>query len=161
MGKYLFLLLFAATVSAQDCDMLDIHYDKMDDKSTKTIKKRIAVSESGDKGFIIDFLKPSVIIWSIDVVGGPSKCIEKGAKLQVLFDDDTRLTMTNNNDFNCKGSFVIYFGGNFRNEYNLIQFRTKKIKTMRVYTSSGYHEEDLNDEVATKLMNTFDCISKN
>ena len=155
------LMLMSASLFAQDCDMLDIHYDKMDDKKTKTIKKRIAVSESGDKGFIIDFLKPSVIIWSIDVVGGPSKCIEKGAKLQVLFDDDTRLTMTNNNKFNCDGSFVIYFGANFGNEYNLIQFRTKKIKTMRVYTSSGYHEEDLNDETATKLMNTFDCISKN
>jgi hypothetical protein len=155
------LMLMSASLFAQDCDMLDIHYDKMDDKKTSTIKKRIAVSESGDKGFIIDFLKPSVIIWSIDVVGGPSKCIEKGAKLQVLFEDDTRLTMTNNNKFNCDGSFVVYFGGNFGNEYNLIQFRTKKIITMRVYTSSGYHEEDLNDETATKLMNTFDCISKN
>jgi len=155
------LMLLSASLFAQDCDMLDVHYDKMEDKSTKTIKKRIAISASGDKGFVIDFLKPSILIWSIDVVGGPSKCIEKNAKLQVLFDDDTRLTMTNVNDFNCKGSFVIYFGGNFGNEYNLIQFRTKKIKTMRVYTSSGYVQEDLSDEIATKLMNTFDCISKN
>ncbi len=155
------LMLMSVSLFAQDCDMLDIHYDKMDDKKTLTIKKRIAVSESGNKGFVIDFLKPSILIWSIDVVGGPSKCIEKGAKLQVLFDDDTRITMTNVNDFNCKGSFVIYFGGNFGNEYNLTQFRTKRIKTMRVYTSSGYLQEDLSVEVATKLMNTFDCISKN
>jgi hypothetical protein len=155
------LMLVSASLFAQDCDMLDIHYDKMDDKSTKTIKKRIAISASGEKGFVIDFLKPSILIWSIDVVGGPSKCIDKGAKLQVLFDDDTRITMTNINDFNCKGSFVIYFGGNFGKEYELNLFRTKKIKTMRVYTSSGYHQEDLSDEIAIKMMNTFDCISKN
>jgi hypothetical protein len=154
-------MLISVSLFAQDCEMLDIHYDKMEDKSTKTIKKRIAISASGEKGFVIDFLKPSILIWSIDVVGGPSRCIEKNAKLQVLFDDDTRLTMTNNNKFNCDGSFVIYFGGQFGNEYNLIQFRTKKVKTMRVYTSSGYHEEDLSDEVSIKLMNTFDCISKN
>jgi len=155
------LMLISVSLFAQDCDMLDVHYDKMDNKSTKTIKKRIAITETGNKGFVIDFLKPSILIWSIDVVGGPSKCIDSKAKLMILFDDDTRLTMINNNDFNCKGSFVVYFGGNFGNEYSLIQLRTKKIKTIRVYTTGGYHQEDLSDEVATKLMNTFDCISKN
>jgi hypothetical protein len=151
----------SVSMFAQDCDMIDTHYDKMDDKSTKTIKKRFSISASGNKGFVIDFLKPSILIWSIDVIGGPSKCIDKNAKIQILFDDDTRLTMTSNNDFNCKGSFVVYFGGQFGNEYNLIQLRTKKVVTMRVYTSSGYHQEDLSDEDAIKLMNTFDCISKN
>lgn len=154
-------ILMSVSLFAQDCDMIDIHYDKMDDKSTKTIKKRFAISASGNKGFVIDFLKPSILIWSIDVVGGPSKCIDKNAKIQLLFEDDTRLTMTSNNDFNCKGSFVVYFGGQFGNEYSLLQLRTKKVVTMRVYTSSGYHQEDLKDEDAIKLMNTFDCISKN
>jgi len=160
MVKFLFLLLFAATVSAQDCDMLDVHYDKMDNRSAKTIKKRFAISESGNKGFIIDFLKPGDVIWSIDVIGGPSKCIDKGAKVQVLFEDDTRITLTSINDFNCKGSCVIYFGSNFGNEYELSLFRTKKVVSMRVYTTSGYLHEDLDDITSTKLMNTFDCISK-
>ena len=154
-------ILMSASLFAQDCDMLDIHYDKMDDKKTSTIKKRFSISESGSKGFVIDFLKPSILLWSVDVVGGPSKCIDKNAKMQLLFEDDTRLTITSSNDFNCKGSFVVYFGGNFGKEYELNLLRTKKVKTMRVYTSSGYHQEDLSDEVAIKLMTTFDCISKN
>jgi hypothetical protein len=160
MVKYLFLLFFSVSAFAQNCDMLDVHYDKTDNKSTRTIKKRFAISESGSKGFIIDFLKPGILIWSVDVIAGPSKCIESGASMKLLFEDDTRMELSSVNDFNCKGSFVVYFGGKFGNENELKILRTKKVKTMSVSTASGYHLEDLSDEVAIQLMNSIDCVSR-
>jgi hypothetical protein len=160
MVKYLFLLLFTASAFAQNCDMLDVHYNKTDNKSTKTIKERFAISESGSKGFIIDFLKPGILIWSVDVIGGPSKCIENDAIMHLLFEDDTRIELRSVNDFNCKGSFVVYFGSKFGYENELKILRTKKVKTMSVSTANGFHRENLSDEVANQLMNSIDCVSR-
>jgi len=55
---------------------------------------------------------------------------------------------------------LLFILGKFGNENELKILRTKKVKTMSVSTASGYHLEDLGDEVAIQLMNSIDCVSR-
>jgi hypothetical protein len=44
------------------------------------------------------------------------------------------------------------------NELNV--FRNNKISAIRAWTSSGYVQNDIPDEKAIKIMNTFSCLSE-
>lgn len=81
------------------------------------------------------------LILVIQAVGAGS-CIDEGAKINILFDDGSRLELSSNGDFNCKGKATVYFGGSFGKRKELNELKTKKISTMRVWTSDSYVEKD-------------------
>ncbi len=146
-----------------DCsNWIKTEEDKVEGKSFTTIKDYLIVSKDGGKnGFGIYLMQSSdrSVILSIDVVGA-GRCIDKGAKINILFTDGSRLELFTDGDFNCKGNATVYFGGIFGKKNELSDLKEKKIDIMRVWTSDSYVEEKFTDDQAVQFKNALNCLIK-
>jgi hypothetical protein len=144
-----------------DCDeLLNKEVDKMTGNTSISSKENIAVFDDKSHGFIISIVgnnESAAII--MDVIGA-SDCVDKNSKINFLFTDGTRLELKNDNNFNCDGVVSVILGvlTGMVNELNV--FRNNKISAIRAWTSSGYVQNDIPDEKAIKIMNTFSCLSE-
>lgn len=146
-----------------DCsNWIKTEEDKVSGKSYTLMKEYLIVSkDGGKKGFGISLMlsgKNSIIL-SIKAVGAGG-CIDKGAKINILFTDGTRLELASDGDFNCKGNATVYFGDVFGKKKQLAELQTKKIDVMRVWTSDSYVEEKFEDEQAEQFKNALNCLTK-
>jgi len=129
-----------------------------------TLAARDLINVSNDGGktklSIYCFLNSSrkVIVFSVQAVGA-GKCVDKGDKITILFQDGQQLDLANTNDFNCDGSSTIYFGGSLGRQSELNFLATKKIKTMRVWTRDDYLQKDFPDKEATAVLETVKCLA--
>lgn len=148
-----------------DCsNWIKTEEDKVDGKSFTTMKDYLIVSkDGGKKGFGINLMQSSSgrggVILSIKAVGAGG-CIDKGAKINILFTDGSRLELFTDGDFNCKGSATVYFGGIFGKKSELSSLKEKKIDIMRVWTSDSYVEEKFTDDQAEQFKNALSCLTK-
>lgn len=140
---------------------ISITVDEMTDKKTIASKSTLVVSPDGGKnGFgILSMRLKEDVVMSIQAVGAGS-CIDDDDKINFLFRDGSKLELSNMSDFNCKGRATLYFGKLWRNNSEFEQLQTKQIKTMRVWTSDGYVQEDFSPEESITLMNTLKCLSE-
>jgi hypothetical protein len=141
---------------------ITIKIDSASGVETLAAQDLINIQDDGGKTklSIYCFLNSSrkVVIFSVQAVGA-GKCVDKGDKVTILFQDGQELDLSNTNDFNCDGSSTIYFGGSLgrHNELNLLA--TRKIRTMRVWTRDDYVQKDIPDQQATAIMETIKCLS--
>lgn len=146
-----------------DCsNYLETTEDKMTGKKTTAAKNTIIVStDGGKKGFGILLMNSSSgsLIISIQAVGA-GNCIDEGNKINILFTDGSKLELASDGKFNCKGNATLYFGGVFGKKKQLIELKTKKIQTMRVWTSDGYVEKDFTQENSDDFFYTINCLTK-
>jgi hypothetical protein len=162
--KYADTVKSASTnLDPNDCsNWIKTEEDKVSGKSYTTMKEYLVVSkDGGKKGFGISLMlsgKGSIIL-SIKAVGAGS-CIDRGAKINILFTDGSRLELSTDGDFNCKGNATIYFGNVFGKKKQLAELQTKKIDVMRVWTSDSYIEEKFEDEQAEQFKNSLNCLTK-
>jgi hypothetical protein len=137
--------------------------DKFNGSSTTAGKKSLIVSTDGGKtGFGILMLlswKKNELILSITAVGA-GNCIDEGAAINILFADGSKLTLSNDAKFNCKGNSVVYFGGIFAKTDQLNELKTKKIQSMRVWTSDSYVERDFTKSNQDEFFNVINCLTK-
>jgi hypothetical protein len=131
-------------------------------KPTLMAKDVIIISDDGGKtGLdIYSFLNSNgrVIVISIQAMGA-GKCVDKGDKINILFDDDSILDLANTNDFNCDGSSTLYFGGGLGQKDEMSLLSSKKIKTMRVWTRDDYMQKTFTNQQAIAFMETLKCLS--
>ncbi len=135
--------------------------DKMTGKKTTAAKGTIIVSsDGGKKGFGIILMQSSsgFLIVSIQAVGAGS-CIDQGNKINILFTDGTRLELSSDGKFNCKGNATLYFGDVFGKNKQLEELKTKKIQTMRVWTSESYVEQDFTEDNRNEFFHTINCLT--
>lgn len=138
---------------------------KTDDATGKNISisknTLIISSDSGESGFGIFMMKESAnsLILVIHVVGAGS-CIDKGDKINILFTDGSKMELPSESDFNCKGSAKVYFHGRFGKKDQLNQLKSKKIKTMRVWTRDTWLEKDFTLENQDEFLNVINCLAK-
>ncbi|HNO18873.1 MAG TPA: hypothetical protein PKM24_11255 [Saprospiraceae bacterium] len=151
------------SLDPNDCsNWISTETDKMDGSTSTASKNTIIVStDGGKKGFGIFMMQGSKggVILSIQAVGAGS-CIDEGAKINILFTDGSRLVLSNNGKFNCKGNSTVYFGGVFGKKSELEELKTKKIQTMRVWTSDSYVEKDFTTDNQEEFFNVINCLTK-
>lgn len=136
--------------------------DKVSGKSFTSMKDYLVLSQDGGKkGFGINLMlsNSNSIIFSIKAAGAGS-CIDKGAKINILFTDGTRMELASDGDFNCKGNSTIYFGGSFGEKSQLNEIKVKKIDIMRVWTSDSYVEQKFDPDQAEQFKNALNCLTK-
>ncbi len=151
------------TFNPNDCsNWISTETDKMDGSTSTASKNTIVVSTDGGKrGFGIFMMQglEGVVILSIQAVGAGS-CIDEGAKINILFTDGSRLALSNNGKFNCKGNSTVYFGGVFDKMSELEELKTKKVQTMRVWTSDSYVEKDFTTDNQEEFYNVINCLAR-
>ena len=154
----------APNTSEFDCEPRDCacwikeEVDRMTGKVNIGARETLVISDDGVNGFGIYPLKAGkAIILSITAVGAGS-CIDKGDKINVLFRDGSRLELASQSDFNCDANATLYFGGSFGNRKQRDQLITKKIETMRVWTSDSYVQQDFTEEQSTAFREIFTCL---
>ncbi|MCA0429200.1 MAG: hypothetical protein LCH32_01720 [Bacteroidetes bacterium] len=146
-----------------DCsNWIKTEEDKVSGKSYTSMKDYLVISQDGGKkGFGINLMLSgnNSIIFSIKAAGAGG-CIDKGAKINILFTDGTRMELASDGDFNCKGNATVYFGGVFGKKSQLNELKGKKIDTMRVWTSDSYVEQKFEDDQAEQFKNALNCLTK-
>jgi hypothetical protein len=152
-----------ANLDPNDCtNWIKTTEDKVSGETYTSMKDHLVVSQDGGKkGFGISLMLSgnNSIIFSIKTVGAGS-CIDKGAKINILFTDGTRMELASDGDFNCKGNSTVYFGGIFGKKSQLNELKEKKIDTMRVWTSDSYVEQKFEIDQAEQLKNSLNCLLK-
>jgi len=146
-----------------DCsNWISTETDKVDGITSTFGKNTLIVStDGGKKGFVIFMMKGHKcgLILSIQAVGAGS-CIDEGAKINILFTDGSRLVLSNDGQFNCKGNSKVYFGGDFGKKSELEELKNKKIQTMRVWTGDIYVEKDFTVDNQEEFFNVINCLTK-
>lgn len=149
----------SSSISLSCEDLISEETDKVTGRKSIAAKENIILSQDGGKtGFGIFIMKSTrSMIFSTKVVG--SGCIEKAAKMNILFRDGSKTTLYHKGDFNCKGKHTVYLGGAFGLKKQLSWLKTKEVETIRVWTSSSYVQEDLSPAESKQLMKTFMCLT--
>ncbi|MFY9352842.1 MAG: hypothetical protein WBI52_07565 [Bacteroidales bacterium] len=151
-----------AKIDSSDCsNWIDTVIDKVTGDTLISSKKTLIVSTDGGKtGFGIWMMQSSVsdLILVIQAVGAGS-CIDEGEKINILFTDGSRLELANDGDFNCEEEATVYFGGIFGKKKQLEELKTKKIQTMRVWTSDGYVQEDFTKDNQEEFYHVINCLT--
>lgn len=137
--------------------------DKMTGKIFVSSSTILVSNDGGKSGFGIFAMlvgedRDGIVLSIQAIAPGVSGCMKENSEINVLFTDNTRLKLINGAKFNCKGNTTVYFKGGFGLEDELELLKTKKIKTMRVWASSGYVEKDFTDKQAADLQTIFGCI---
>ncbi|TAL57644.1 MAG: hypothetical protein EPN85_13615 [Bacteroidetes bacterium] len=161
--KYAEVKKDTAKKNSSDCnDWIETVTDKVDGTTSTSSKSKIIVStDGGKKGFGIYMMNGTSggLILVIQAVGAGG-CIDEGAKINILFDDGSRLELRSDGKFNCKGNATVYFGGSFGKKKELNELKTKKISTMRVWTSDSYVEKDFTQDNKDEFINVINCLQK-
>lgn len=149
-------------VDSNDCsNWITTTTDKVDGETYTAGKNDLIVSSDGGKKGLSIYMfipKDNALILSIHAVGA-SSCIDDENKINFLFTDGSRLAMVNNAAFNCKGNASLFFGGILGKKRELEQLKTKKIQTMRVWTTDGYVEEDFTTDQQEEFFNVINCLT--
>lgn len=152
-----------AEVNSSDCsNWITTETDKVSGNTTTAALNTLVVwTDGGNEGFGIFMMKSSQggLILSIQAAGA-GNCIDKGAKINILFTDGSRLELASDGDFNCKAKATVYFGGVFGKKKQLAELKTKKIQTMRVWTSDSYVEKDFTEDNQSEFYNVINCLTK-
>ncbi len=153
----------SSSFNYEDClNFIKITEDKMTGDKMATSKNRIIVSQDGGKtGLGIVLMTPSkgVLILNI-LASGAGNCIDKGGKVNILFTDGSKLELTTNGDFNCKGEATIYLGGVAGKKKQFEELKTKKIQAIRVWTDDGYVERDFTEDNSNMFYQTINCLTR-
>jgi hypothetical protein len=162
--KYADTVKIAQTnLDPSDCsNWIKTEEDKVSGKSYTNMKEYLVISNDGGKnGFRINLMLfgSNTIIFSINAAGA-SGCIDKGAIINILFTDGTRMELASDGEFNCKNNVTVYFGGLFGKKKELNELIGKKIDIMRVRTRDSYVEQKFEDDQAEQLKNALNCLSK-
>ena len=86
---------------------------------------------------------------------GDNMCIDTGNAIYILFNDGTRLELTGESQKNCLGRSIVTI------DSKLSTFKTKKIKAIRVYTSTESVDVYLPDLESSGLTFMLNCLCNN
>lgn len=141
------LMVFVAKSFSQDCSTVTTTTDKMTNETT-TQADPIIVQGVNFHFFI---LKEGSICCLATV---PSACAEAG-KVSILLSDGTKLSITNFDDFNCKGEIMFEVKGK-----SLEALKTKTISTIRLdLYDYKYVQMDLTDDEKNIFKQDMNCLS--
>ena len=141
-------------------DLIEVKTDKFSGETSVSGKGFLKVSNSGSPLQIIIAIvgkeKNAVVTAFYPKMSG---CVDENGKIYFLFKDGTRTTVAGNQDFNCDGKFVIYYGDLFGNASLLNDLKTKQIDAIRFSGRKDIEDVDFSKEEADKVKATLNCLS--
>jgi hypothetical protein len=144
-----------------DCNNLIVtETDQVTGITTTSAKKTQVISTDDGKNRLGIFMlktSPEYLILIIQATGG-GPCADKGAKINFLFTDGSRLELASDGDFNCKAELTVYFGGVFGKKKQLDLLKSKKIQTIRAWTMDSYVQMDLSSEQQDEFHAVINCL---
>lgn len=149
-------------VEQNDCSKLfETKEDKVTGTSTTTMKELLVVSKENQKQSIaVSFTKTEKNIALSFFLFDDVSCFNKGAIINVLFTDGTRVELASNHSFNCEGISSVFFGGAFRSLKELEVFRTKKIEIVRVRSTKRSYDGVFSNRDAEQFINALNCLTQ-
>lgn len=139
--------------------------ENVEDPRTRVITTRsrnmIIVAEKDDRKEInISMQKGAKDVISIIFhLVGAGQCIGDGNKINIVFTDGSRLDLIN--DFsNCRGESTANFGGNYGRKKPFAELQTKKIKSIKVWTSEGSLMQNLSPANQEEFQQMLNCLTK-
>lgn len=81
---------------------------------------------------------------------GAGDCIEEDSKIIFLFKNKQTITLENTNDYNCENHFTLFLSKAYSAK-EMFMLKTEQIVTIRIYTSEGYVEVDLDEIQSLKI----------
>jgi hypothetical protein len=135
--------------------------DKNGDKFA-TMKDFLIISKDrAANGFGINLiLSRKIIILNVTTrVNSEYVCVEKGAKLEILFSDSTKIELKSIEDTNCKGKAKVIFDGNFADNIHLNEILSKKIGSIRVWINNNFVEHKFEELQSYQFNNVLKCLT--
>jgi len=90
---------------------------------------------------------------------GAGQCIAESNKINIAFTDGSKMDLSNEYT-NCKGEATANFGGSYGRKKPLSDLRSKKIKSIRVWTSDGSVQQTLSAANQDDFLQMLNCLSK-
>lgn len=146
-------------VSHAQCDkVVTLMTDEVSGVSNWTSTDNIVFSEDNKSG-MIHYLLLSADMKSLIWVNTSTEisCVDEKTKIDILFTDDTRISLYSDGKFNCKGKATVYFGHVFGRRNEAKELSTKQIKIIRINGSTS-HTETVNEQSATLFTEAFNCL---
>ncbi|MEM8489022.1 MAG: hypothetical protein AAF564_25980 [Bacteroidota bacterium] len=144
------------------CDLLvSEKVDRVSGERQVVSNEALVVSgDEGPNGLAIFSMKGAgeLIIVGVGSVGA-SKCVAKGAKVNLLFRDQSRMELYNSREFSCESRHTLCFGSACGKREELKKLATSELEIMRVWTEDGYVEEEFTPEQSKTLMHTLACLN--
>lgn len=134
-------------------DLVTTEIDKMTNETSYRFKDMIRVSN--------EFTNHSISIMAHTAKNeeflffgifpyGAGDCIEEDNKVIFLFKDKQTITLENTGDYNCENHFTLFLTKALY-EKSLSYLKTVQLESIRVYTSEGYVEVDLDEIQSLKI----------
>ena len=142
---------------------IKLETDKVEGKSDAQSKNLIIISKNKGRSGLGIFMFIQDISQSYEnlrlelsiQVAGASPCVDKSCEMKILFTDGERMSKYGINRYNCEQTAI--FSLSFS---DIEKFKSKKIETLRVYTSLGkYIQEDLTPKNQEDIINTINDFS--
>ena len=132
-------------------------------------KEKIRVFKDADNGLEIMLVKTTEsVIVNFNAFGG-IKCVRKNAIAEITFTDDTKLSLQNMGDLDCRGNFSYFMGGAIGKEKELGLLKLKTMKKVKIeYADTDdkgnlkliYEETAFTKEQGERIMKVIDCLTK-
>jgi hypothetical protein len=148
------------------CDeLIQKSYDDMTNEHTITNKIPIYINYPGSDDMInISIYQSGSGALLIINYEGASPCVDKGSKINFLFDNAERLEISNVNQYNCKQTVMFYLGYHSNPEFmaydELLMFKKLNVKKIRVWGHDDYVELKLSTRLSETLRQSIKCISE-
>lgn len=162
--RFFFTALLIGTMGAVNaqCDtsVISLDVDEFTGKGNWSNTQNIVLSPDGVEGMgmylIMSDDKHKTLIWVTNST--KAGCVDKGDKVELVFKDDTRMTLYSESSFNCKGKATCYFGGIFGKKTEMEKLASTPLRMIRVHGSTTLHSETFSEEMSQNFMNAFSCL---
>jgi hypothetical protein len=145
-----------------DCsENLELIEDPRTRVMTTRGKNMIIIAEKNDgKEISISMQKGAKNVISIVFhPTGAGQCIGEANKINIDFTDGSKIDLSNEYS-NCKGESTANFGGTYGRKKPLGELQSKKIKSIRIWTTDGSVQQKLSDNNKEQFFQMINCLSK-
>jgi hypothetical protein len=155
-------------LDSNDCsNWVKVNEDKVMGTTSSSIKQPLIIftpnKSGGASAFNIQIMKgdsKGIILLIKAYVNNETVCIKENSKVNILFTDGSRIELTSNGDFNCKGDVVIYLGDIWGKDDILKDLQSKTIDILRVWTNDSYIEQTFQKKESNNLKYTIKCLNQ-
>lgn len=141
--------------NSADCEQYIVKKEDLVTGDTFYANKNNFTLKSNSNEITIFFIKQKKSIILSFSVFGASDCVDKGSKINFLFDNEKRLELKNYLNFNCDNNSTLLFYNKNKIPKDLLNC---KIKIVRIWTLKGYVEIVLSEDEKNMFQNIINCL---
>lgn len=142
------------------------YFETVEEKKSKNTYIRtknmiIVAEESSNKEIDILLSKNSKEIITLTVKPvGAGDCIGEGTKVNIVFEDGSKIELNHDGFSNCNREITISFGANYGKKKQLGELTSKKIKSIKAWTQNGAVQETFSAQNKEEFFKVINCLTK-